>query len=91
MAEANDAREQRLEGRYRIRQVTDYQASWTEGERGEKGTFTVQLILDSGVQEYILNVAADDLDVMLELLERSDHTMFDLERKVLMFENLKAR
>ena len=85
-----EARERRLERGYSVRQVTDYQASWTERERGQNGRFTVQLILDNGVEEYILETTADDLDVLLSLLKRSGHTMFDLDRKVLMFANLDA-
>lgn len=87
---SKDDQEQALEGRYLIRQVTDYQASWTERARGEPGAFTLQLILDKGVEEYILSLQGDDLDVLLKLFGRSDHVMFDLQRKVLMFENLKA-
>ena len=81
---------QQLERRYKIRQVTDYQASWVEGQRGENGTFTRQLILDKGVEEYILDVSSDDIDELLKLLKASDYAMFDLERKVLMFENLNV-
>jgi hypothetical protein len=88
MSDANDQQEQQTERRYKVRQVTDYQASWTEQERGQPGRFTLQLILDKGVEEYILDVNADDLDVLLSLLKRADHAMFDLERKVLIFENL---
>ena len=84
----NDQQEQQTERRYKVRQVTDYQASWTERDRGQPGRFTLQLILDRGVEEYILDVEASDLDVLLSLLKRADHAMFDLERKVLMFENL---
>ena len=81
---------QQLERRYKVRQVTDYQASWVEGQRGQNGTFTLQLILDKGVEEYILDVSSDDIDVLLKLLKISDHATFDLERKVLMFENLNV-
>ena len=87
---ASEARERQLQRGYSLRQVTDYQASWTERGRGEAGRFTVQLILDNGVEEYILETTADDLDVLLSLLKRSEHTMFDLDRKVLMFSNLDA-
>jgi hypothetical protein len=72
-----------------VRQVTDIQASWTEQERGEEGKFTLQLILDNGVEEYIRQPEADDLEPMLKLFALSDYTTFDLERKVLMFSNLK--
>ena len=75
------AQEQQLRNRYKIRQVTNIQASWVEQERGEEGKFTLQLILDSGVDEYVLDVDADDLEVMLKLFKTSEHTTFDLERK----------
>lgn len=88
MPDQNDAQEQQLERRYQVREVTDYQASWTERTRGAAGRFTIQLILDKGVEEYILEPAAEDADVILKLLKRSDRAMFDLERKVLMFGNL---
>ena len=61
-----------------------------ERERGEEGRFTIQLILDNGVEEYVLDVDSDDMEPLLRLLDRSKHTTFDLERKVLMFSNLKA-
>ena len=53
--------------------------------------FTLQLILDNGVEEYILNLDEDDMDVILKLFDRSPHTTFDLERKVLMFANLAVK
>ena len=79
---------EQLERRYKVRQVTNVQASWTERERGQSGRFTLQLILDNGVEEYILDTAAEDIHVILKLFGRSGHTTFDLERKVLMFSNL---
>jgi hypothetical protein len=48
----------------------------------------LQLILDNGVEEYILQPEAKDLKVLTKLFARSEHTTFDLERKVLMFSNL---
>lgn len=80
--------EKRTEEQIRVRQVTNVQASWTERERGAPGSFTVQLILDNGADEYVLRPSADDAHVLLELLERDGPAMFDLERKVLMFGNL---
>ena len=90
MADENDQASDSLRARYNVRQVTNYQASWVEQERGQPGRFTVQLILDSGVEEYILDVDADDLEPMLRLLAASKHTTFDSDRKVLMFSNLGA-
>lgn len=83
--------EQQLKSRYSVRQVTNIQASWTEQERGAPGKFTLQLILDSGVEEYILDNAAEDLDVLLKLFAKSEHTTFDQDRKVLMFSNLAVK
>jgi hypothetical protein len=82
---------EQLERRYKVRQVTNIQASWVERERGKPGMFTLQLILDNGVEEYILDTDADDIDVILKLFGRSAHTTFDLERKVLMFSNLNVK
>ncbi len=91
MADQNDQQSQRLEHKYKVRQVTNIQASWTEQQRGEEGKFTIQLILDNGVEEYILQPDADDVEPMLKLFAMSDHANFDLERKVLMFSNLKIK
>jgi hypothetical protein len=91
MADQNERKSEQVEHRIKVRQVTDIQASWTEQERGEEGKFTLQLILDNGVEEYILQPEADDLEPMLKLFALSDHTTFDLERKVLMFSNLKTK
>jgi len=46
------------------------------------------LILDN-VDEYVIR-PAEDADVLLQLLQRSDHATFDAERKVLMFSNLSV-
>ena len=80
--------EQRTEEQIQVRQVTHVQASWTEQERGGDGAFTFQLILDNGADEYVLRPTAEDADVLLKLFKRSDTAMFDLERKVLIFNNL---
>ncbi|MGH3117216.1 MAG: hypothetical protein ACRDQ2_08895 [Gaiellales bacterium] len=79
---------QRTEEKIQVRQVTHVQASWTEQDRGGDGAFTFQLILDNGADEYVLRPTAEDADVLLKLFKRSDTAMFDLERKVLMFNNL---
>jgi hypothetical protein len=73
-----------------VREVTQYQASWVEKGRGEDGTFTLQLILDNGVEEYVLEPTESDTKQLVKLLRLSQHTSFDLERKVLMFSNLGA-
>jgi hypothetical protein len=91
MANPNEQAEAQSQRSVKVRQVTNIQASWTEQERGEEGIFTVQLILDNGAEEYIIVVDSDDLEPMLRLFSKSDHTTFDLERKVLMFGTLKVK
>ena len=86
-----DQQSDALQRRYQVREVTNIQASWTEQGRGEEGKFTIQLILDNGVEEYILDVDSDDMQPLLKLFSKSDHTTFDLERKVLMFSNLTVK
>jgi hypothetical protein len=84
MAGANE-REERTEERIAVRQVTHVQVSWTEGERAAAGAFTVQLVLDAGADEYVLRATAEDVDVLTDLFERR-RAMFDVDRKVLVFE-----
>ena len=76
--------EQNTEQAIRVRQVTDVQVSWTEHERGTPGSFTVQLILDNGAEEYVLQPSAEDTKVQLELFKRARVVYFDLDRKVLI-------
>jgi hypothetical protein len=77
--------EQHTEQTIKVRQVTDVQVSWTERHRGEHGAFTVQLILDSGAEEYVLQPTAEDTKVMVELFKLTDKIFFDVSRKVLIF------
>ena len=80
--------EQSTESAIKVRQVTDYQASWTEQERGAEGAFTFQLILDDGAEEYVLRPTAEDAKVIRKLLDRSDSLVFDLQRRVLIARDL---
>jgi hypothetical protein len=77
--------EQHTEQTIRVRQVTDVQISWTEEGRGEPGAFTVQLILDNGAEEYVLQPTAEDTRVQQELFKQAKTVYFDLDRKVLIF------
>lgn len=91
MTHHGDHEAQQAERRYKVRQVTNIQASWTERQRGEEGRFTLQLILDNGVDEYVLAPEAEDLEVILRLFARCGHATFDTERKVLMFSALTVK
>jgi hypothetical protein len=48
----------------------------------------MQLILDQGVDEYILRPSAEDAEVLLDLFRISAGATFDSSRKVLMFKDL---
>ena len=82
--ERKSVSEQNTEQQITVRQVTDVQASWTEYTRGEEGSFTLQLILDDGAEEYILQPTAEDLKVMMEMFKRVRAVYFDLGNKVLI-------
>jgi hypothetical protein len=84
----SEEREKSTEQQVLVRQVTHLQASWAERERGHAGAFTFQLILDQGVDEYILRPTAEDADVLLRLFKTSAGATFDCTRKVLMFNDL---
>jgi hypothetical protein len=88
MENSSEAREKFTEDQVLVRQVTHVQASWAERERGEAGAFTIQLILDQGVDEYILRPSAEDAEVLLKLFKISSGATFDRSRKVLMFNDL---
>ncbi len=80
--------EQDTEQTIRVRQVTDVQISWTEHGRGDHGSFTVQLILDNGAEEYVLQPTAEDTKVQIELFKLTDKVYFDMSRQVLIFGNI---
>jgi hypothetical protein len=69
----------------KVRQLSHYQFSWVAGEAGERGTFTLQLVLDQGAWEEVLTVDAEDADVLQDLLSGSANTHYDVGRRVLMF------
>jgi hypothetical protein len=88
--EAPEALEARTEAAISVRQVTQFQASWTEGQRGQPGAFTLQLILDHGAAEYVLRPTADDVNALVQLLHRNESAFFDTDRKVLIFATRSA-
>ena len=85
-----DEQEERTEELIRVRRVTQLLAAWTEAERGAPGAFTFQLVLDDGADEYVLRPTAEDADVLLALWARSEGAVFDLGRKVLIFDRLAS-
>lgn len=88
--ESSQSREAHTEAAIAVRQVTQFQASWTEGKRGEPGAFTLQLILDHGAAEYVLRPSSEDVSALVQLLERNESAFFDTDRKVLIFATRSA-
>ena len=70
-----------------VREVTDWQPTWTAGDPGAPGVFSIQLVLDRGAEEFVIRVTAEDAEVIQNLMRKSPTVWFDLERKVLMFGN----
>ncbi len=69
----------------KVRQLSHYQFSWVAGKPAERGTFTLQLVLDQGAWEEVLTVDADDADVLRHLLANTDVVSYDIDRRTLMF------
>ena len=69
----------------RVRQLSHYQFSWTAGEGGESGLWTLQLVLDEGAWEEVLTVSAEDADNLQDVLTNTKSIFYDIDRRVLMF------
>lgn len=69
----------------RVRQLTHYQFSWTAGEGGRDGIWTLQLVLDEGAWEEVLTVTAEDADNLQDTLKNTKSVYYDVGRRVLMF------
>jgi hypothetical protein len=82
------AAERQTEQQIKVRQVTDVHANWNEEERGAPGKFSFQLILDNGAEEYAIRPPAEDADALMDLFAMSETMYFDLERHVLIFNNI---
>ena len=82
------AAERQTEQQIKVRQVTDVHANWNEEERGAPGKFSFQLILDNGAEEYAIRPPAEDADALMDLFTMSETMYFDLERQVLIFNNI---
>lgn len=69
----------------RVRQLSHYQFSWTAGEPGQDGTWSLQLVLDQGAWKEVLTVSADDADNLQDVLKNTGTVFYDIDRRVLMF------
>ncbi len=74
----------------KVRQLSHYQFSWTAGEPGKPGTYTLQLVLDQGAWEEVLTLDPDDADNLQDLLSTSETVFYDVPRRTLMFGTSRA-
>ncbi len=73
-----------------VRQLSHYQFSWTAGESGQPGMWTLQLVLDEGAWEEVLTLTPDDADNLQDVLQNTSKVFYDVRRRVLMFGVTKA-
>ena len=85
MAEAEERTEQAI----KVREVTEVHSNWNEEERGQPGKFSFQLILDNGAEEYVIRPTAEDSKVIIKLLESTETQYFDMERRVLIANDIQ--
>lgn len=69
----------------KVRQLSHYQFSWIAGDAGQRGTWTLQLVLDQGAWEEVLTIDADDADNLQDLLSTAGTVFYDVSRRTLMF------
>jgi hypothetical protein len=68
-----------------VREVNHYQVTYVHRRDGEPGIWTMQLILDQGAEEHVMQLVADDVDPLQEMMRAATRVWFDMDRKVLMF------
>jgi len=69
----------------KVRQLSHYQFSFRAGDAEQKGTWTLQLVLDEGAWEEIITLTADDADNLQDLLEDTKTVFYDIDRRLFMF------
>jgi hypothetical protein len=69
----------------KVRHLSHYQFSWTAGEPGQDGTYTLQLVLDQGAWEEVLTLSGDDADNLQDMLSTASDVFYDVGRRVMMF------
>jgi hypothetical protein len=72
-------------GKIIVRKVTHWQPTFVQQKAGGAGTYTLQLILDNGAEEHVLELTEGDADNLFDWLIASSDVHFDTERKTLIF------
>ena len=69
----------------KVRKVTHWQPTFVQAEPAGEGSYTFQLILDHGAEEYVMALNEADADNVFDWLSASTEAYFDIERKALIF------
>lgn len=69
----------------RARTVTSSQVAWQSSSTAAAGQFSLEVVLDHGADHHLLEVSAQDLKVILQLMKRSSTTLFDRDSLTLTF------
>ncbi len=72
----------------KVRQVTDVHGSFSAQGQGEPGTFSLQFVLDDGVEERVLLLTSDDTRTLMMMIDEAESMYFDTERGVLILREL---
>lgn len=68
-----------------VRELNHYQFSFRTGDAENRGTWTLQLVLDEGAWEEIITLTADDADVLQDALANTETVYYDISRRLFMF------
>lgn len=69
-----------------IRRVTDVDVIRSNAAAGEPGSYTFELTLDDGVEEYLLVVPTDEASTVARLIQHSSSMVLDKNTDDLIFE-----
>ncbi len=70
-----------------IRRVTSVDVVRSKTEEGGPGSYTFELTLDEGVEEYLLVVPEDEASTVARLIQHSGSMQLDKNTEDLIFEN----
>lgn len=70
-----------------IRRVTSVDVVRSKQGEGDSGSYTFELTLDDGVEEYLLVVPDSEASTVLRLIQRSSSMQLDKNTDDLIFEN----
>lgn len=73
-----------------VRKVTGVDVIRSKSGEGEPGSYTFELTLDDGVEEYLLIVPTDEASTVARLIQHSGSMILDKNTDDLIFENYGA-